>query len=181
MKLPDNLWKSRAILSRLSKEAAFDNPGLAHYWFAVPEADTKVDLIELRNFEPSIFHIDPHPHQKGMAIEMMMELNRHIDHDGLWIVGWNRPPAGWESIKVDGDNCWSQMIMIWLDEDGDIKFPLTTELSIVEIVSSGIEYYVELCERAWQSWNENYGKRAMKSEFGIKDDQLSKVALSTIN
>jgi len=185
MNLPSNLWNSPLIKQRLYQEAGFEcshgKPTMQHYWFIVPESDTKVDLIELKNYESSMLNLDPHPHQMGMAKELMIMLNKNIDHDGLWIVGWTHPPAGWEAIRVDGDNCWNRMVMIWLDEDGDIQFPVETDLPIYEIVSNGLEYYTELCETAWQTWDEAYGKKAQKQDFGLKDEQVTKKTLAALN
>lgn len=185
MKLPSNVWKSPLILQRLAQEAMFEcNHGKAtnpHYWFSVPESDTRVDLIELRNFTPNEMDIDPHPHQKGMSIDLMMRLNRHISHDGLWIVGWTHPPERWEAIKTDGDNCWNRMVMIWLDEDADIQFAVETDLPIADIVERGLDYYVEMSEKSWKSWNESFGKSAQKTDFALKDEQVTKKTLASLN
>lgn len=185
MDLPQNLWNSPIIRQRMAQEAAFECrhgiPTHAHYWFAVPEADTKIDLIELRNFTPSLMHIDPHEYQKGLAKELMIMLNRHIDHDGLWIVGWTHPPEMWESFKVDGDNAWGRMVMLFLDEDGDIQFCTETDLPVADIVASGMNYYVELCEKSWTAWNESFGKKAQKTDFALKEDQQTKKVLASIH
>ncbi len=185
MDLPANLWKSPLILQRLAQEAEFEcrygKADKPHYWFAVPEADTKVDLIELKNYVETFTDIDPHPHQKGMARELMVMLNSNIDHDGLWIVGWTHPPPAWETIKVDGDNCWGRMLMIWLDEDGDIQFPFETDSPLFEIVEAGLDHYVEMCEKSWQAWNESFGREAQKKEFALKEEQLTKKTLESLH
>lgn len=185
MKLPENVWKSKVILNRLEAEARFEsNFGFAekkHYWFTVPEGDSKRGNIELRNFRPSEFDADPHPHQKGMAINLQSALQKEAGFDGVWIVGWTHPPSMAELIRIDGDNCWSRLVMIWLDEDADPKYTLESDIPIFEMIQNGIEYYLSLAHQAHEKWDEAYGKRAMKDDFQIKEGQMKKAALSTIN
>jgi hypothetical protein len=185
MRLPENVWSSRALRRRLEQEARFEsNQGKAqkkHYWFTVPEGDTLRGDIALRNFTPGPFDIEPHPAQIEMARHLRGELQRGYHFDGVWIVGWTHPPATWDVIHVDGDNVWSRLVMIWLDGDADPQYTVESDMPIPVMIENGPEYYIGLCLQAHAAYTEAYSAEALKEDMGIKDAQTSKEVLSTIN
>lgn len=182
--LPSNAWNSAVIRKRLHQEAAFDQslvPEKDQYYILACHPDTKLDQVALVNFD--VGPLDPPPHEMQMAFASTLreELQKNWHHDGFWLVGFTHPPSTFESIKVDGDNCWNRFLIIWADKDGDIKFPFETEEQFVEILKNGLEYYVNTAEKCWQAWNEAYGAKAIEEEFGIKDEQMSKPVLASLN
>jgi len=184
MILPENIWNSPVIRKRLAQEALFEsNRGvsqLPHYWMTVPEGDSKAGNIVLKNYETSPFNIDPHILQQEFALGVRKGLQREEHRDGLWIAGWTHPPSHAHAIRVDGDNVWGRLIMIWLDEDADPQFTLESDMRFIEIVENGVGYYIRLAAEAFQTWDEHYGKKATKSDFALKEDQTSKAALEAL-
>lgn len=183
--LPDNVWKSKALLRRLKAEAGFESnngsPEKQHYWVLVPQADTRADEIILKNFEESPLDCLPHEIQQDMARQIRQELQRNQHYDGIWIVGWTHPPASWDVVRIDGDNCWGRLIMIWLDEDADPQYTVESDIHIATMVQNGIETYLNHAAEAHQRWLEEYGPKAMKNDMGIKEEQTVKETLSTIH
>jgi hypothetical protein len=178
--LPNNLWKSPAIRKRLEAEARFEGSHKPQYWMVAPQADTQDGCVILRNYEASIFNVDPHEAQTHFAKELQTTLQTGFHFDGIWIVGWTHPPSDSQAIRADGDNVWGRMIMIWLDEDGDPQYTVDITDEVVEILRNGIMYYCMLCDQANHIYTEAYGKRAMKDDFGISESQTKKETLKAL-
>lgn len=179
--LPSNLWTSAVLRQRMAQEAAFEDPHKPHYWFVVPQGDTKTDTIILKNFDPSFLHIEPHEMQQEYAKDLRRRLQRQAHFDGIWMVGWTHPPSSGQAVSLDGDNCWNRLVMMWLDEDGDPQFPFDTFRDFVSILQEDPDYYVDLAAKAHAQWKEEYGKKAVKDDFGIKDSQISKDVLKSLH
>lgn len=183
--LPSNIWKSKAIRTRLEQEARFEsNHGRAdkpHYWIIAPEGDSRRGEVVLSNFEESILDCEPHELQQDFARQIQKSVQKEAHFDGVWLVGWTHPPAGWDAIRVDGNNCWGRLIMIWLDEDADAQYTVESDIPFIQMVQAGVDNYITQAERAHHEYVAHYGKKAMKNDFGIKEDQTSKEALSTIH
>ncbi len=179
MKYPDYVLESKAVLGRLTAEAYFDSSngddsrGL--YW-CLTQVPSDRTIIKLQNFTTSILDVEPHEIQKGFADQLVRQLNREVGHDGGWIVGFTHPPYRGDAIRVDGDNVWGRMFFLWLDKDGDPQFTFDTDLPFVEVFGSGIEGYLNQCEKAYHEWEKVLGKQGLK-DLGIKEDQLIKEAL----
>lgn len=185
MKLPDNIWNSPVIRQRFFQEANFEcshgKPQNPHYWLVAPEADTKAGDIVLVNFKEDEFNVAPHELQQDFAENLKNVLQKQLHHDGLWVVGWTHPPASWESVKIDGDNTWGRLVMIWFDEDADPQYTVESDMPFIEMCANGYEYYAGLCAEAHEAWSESYGKIAMKDDFGLKEEQTTKAALSALS
>lgn len=182
--IPHSIWNSKAIRKRLMQEAHFEGsigqPEKPQYWVNVPLTDTFGETT-LRNYNPGIFDSDPHEIQQVFAKVVRKMLQAKYGHDGLWMVGWTHPPATWQQIRVDGDNVWGRMIMLWCDEDADPQFAIEfDDEKFVEMMSKGEAYYVDQAERAWISWDEYFGKKAQKSDLCVSEAQTHKEALSTL-
>lgn len=185
-RLPHNIWNSPVIRTRLKQEAGFEcdwgKPSLERYYAVVPQTDSPLEAIELRNYDPhSPLTPDPHELQMHFIQAYREQLQKQIHHDGVWIVAWTHPPEVQQALIVDGDNTFGRLIAIWLDEDADPMFTFETDLPFVEIVANGGHYYIEQAEKAWYGWNKDFGKKAMKEDFGIKEHQTSKDALSALH
>lgn len=187
MNLPDNIWLSPVIKKRLLMEAGFEStnhgrPPKAQYWFSAPMAtDLKSRMgVTLKNYVPGVFDVDPHDMQMAFASELRWRLQQNIGHDGLWIAGWTHPPGNDQTIRVDGDNAWNRLVMVWLDGDGDPQFTVESDLPFVEMISRGGYYYIEMAEEAYQAYVEAYGLKAMKDDLGLGEDQMTKAALAAL-
>lgn len=185
MSLPEHLWNSPVIRKRLYDEAGFESnhgaPHKVHYWMIVPEANIMRGEVILKNFEPNFCDIEPHEMQQEFARQVQKMLQSGLHHDGMWICGWTHPPASHDVIRVDGSTCWDRLVMIWLDEDGDPKFTVESDIPFAAMMESGERYYYDLAERAWGAWDEFYGKKAMKDDFAVTDGQQTKAALASLH
>lgn len=184
--LPENIWNSPTIRQRLFSEAQIESSrGRAekpYYYFNVPQVDNPVQQsIELRNYYPSIFDIDPHDLQKELALKIRQALQHEVSHGGCWIVGWTHPPAQMEAIREDGDNVWGRLVIIWLDEDADPHYTLESDISFIAMATNGVDYYVRLAENAHEKWLKEYSPKVLKEDMGLKDDQQHKDSLSTLH
>lgn len=184
MKLPDGIWNSTNIRKRLFQEAHFVPGEKPHYWVVVPTNETSsIKTTVLQNFDcpEGSFNILPHELQQAFARDLREMLQANIHHDGVWIVGWTNPPSAAEVMRTDDANAWDRLMAIWLDEDGDPKFSFESEAMFIEMIQNGPTYYVGLCAQSWEAWDKAYGKQAMKSDFGVSDDQMIKRTLSTMH
>lgn len=186
MKLSDAIWDSPVLRQRLKAEAAFESrngrPEKAQYCVFAPHNGGGRACNTLRNYKPEVLDIDPHEMQVAFAQELRWRLQKELHHDGIWLVGWTHPPSTHQAIMVEGDNCWSRMVILWLDEDADPQFCLDIDdTPFVEMIQRGGRYYLDMSERAWLEWSKDYGKRAIKDDFGLREDQTKKAVLSSIN
>lgn len=181
--LPSNLWESQIIKDRLILEANFDGnrgiPKKPHFWVLVPHADTKNGSVILKNFDTTIEDIEPHPMQQDFARGLQEHLMKEASFDGLWIVGWTHPPTSY-GVLTEQDNVWNRLIFIWLDKDGDPQYTLESELPVINIISHGIDYYINLAHKTHEQWNEIYGNDVLKSDMMLKDEQQKKAVLESL-
>jgi hypothetical protein len=188
--LPSELWNSPVIKKRLFAEACFEcDWGISHkkfYWVMVPHADSKDGVITLLNYEQSVINDDPQDIQKRFARKLMVELQRKMHHDGLWIVGFTHPPyrTTHEIITDTGDNCWNRLFAIWLDADGDPQYTFESDLPFVQQIEGGddkaVERYMGLAAKSHQQWKEIYGPMAMKRDMMLKEGQSRRAALEAL-
>lgn len=182
--LPENLWNSPAIRKRFDFEAGFDCDRAPldqkHYWFIVPEADSRTGTIAVKNFkEDDIINILPHPMQQQFAEELQRFLQKELHYDGLWIVGWTHPPTR-TAIVTNQDNTWNRLAVIWLDADGDPQYTVESDFPFHHMVQEGVEYYAAQAVKAHKQWSEAYGHSAMKDDLGLNEGQTKKTALESL-
>ncbi len=181
--LPSELWNSPVIKKRLYAEACFEcDLGISdkpQYWCMVPYADSKDGVMLLKNFKDDAMNADPHEMQQVFARKIMVELQAQAHFDGLWLVGFTHPPTTYETL-TDTGNCWGRMICIWFDEDGDPQYTLESDLPFIKQVEAGERYYVGLAQESHAYWKEQYGAKAMKADFMLKEGQSSKAALEAL-
>lgn len=186
-KLPERFWNSQTIQDRLYNEACFEGQNgcsqTPMFWAVVPEADDPRSrrTIVLANFEATEFNPPPHELQQQFGAQLMIGLNTNLSHDGVWIVGFTHPPGFDQVVRVDGDNCWYRMIMMWLDSGGDPQFVAESEVPFVKMVQNGQQAYLEMAEKAWQEWNEIIGPRSLKDDFGVSEGQVVYEALENLH
>lgn len=185
LNLPENIWNSRSLRSRFLAEANFDCAwgfsDLKHYWILAPQADSPYENAVVKNFEPSIMYLEPHPIQQEFAKELKSALQTDCGNDGIWVVGFTHPPSMGDAVAIEGDTVWSRMIMIWLDKDADPHYTLESDLPVDEIIKNGIQTYLDHANEAQKQWREQYSLDRMTSDMGLKEDQLVKESLSTLN
>ncbi len=181
MKITDAIWNSKIIKDRMGFEAVMADSAKPHYWFVVPTGKSRRDTAVLKNYTPGVLDIDPHEMQQVFARDLREALQEQINHDGIWMVGWTNPPASGQVIATDGDNVWGRLAMIWLDEDGDPQFTVESESFVIEIISNGVMYYVDLCEQAYKAYAKDFCTKVLKKDMGLKEDQMTKAVLSSLN
>lgn len=178
LKYPDDVLKSLVVRGRLRREAKFESArgddSKGHYW-AITALPSTNQIVGCQNFTPSVFDIDPHPVQKQLAEALVRSLNRHVGHDGGWIVGFTHPPSQGNALRTDGDNVWGQLFCLWLDEDGDPQFTYETDRDPAEVVQDGVDYFIKMCDESYWRWEDLLGKKGRK-ELGLKDGQMIKAA-----
>lgn len=184
--LPSNLWNSPAIRERLELEATFDCArGVSlkkHYWVIVPHADGEQGFIVLSNFDPNDpANMMPHEMQQQFAIEIQRMLQKEAHHDGLWVVGFTHPPSTYQVITDTGDNVWGRTICLWLDGDGDPQYTVESDIDFVQQIQNGVEYYANLANEAHEAWKEMYSMSVLKDDMGLKEENIVRPALETLN
>ena len=181
--LPNNLWKSQVIKDRLYAEACFEcDRGIAdksYYWVLVPQADIRADLVELKNYKPSITDVDPHEVQIAFAKDLQLALQKEAHFDGLWIVGYTHPPTTYETL-TDTGNCWSRLIMLWLDTDGDPQYTLESDLNFHTQLEHGVEYYIKLAHDAHKQFEEQFSQSQLKKDMMLKEEEQRREALEAL-
>lgn len=181
--LPSELWRSPVIKHRLNLEASFEcGLGIsqkAHYWCMVPQADTKMGVQILKNYEEGLQHCDPHELQQAFAREVQKELQQHASNGGLWLVGFTHPPTTY-GVITDTENCWGRLIAIWFDEDGDPQYTVESDRPFIKQAQMGSGYYVGLAAQAHGQWKEIYGAAELKRDMMLKEGQTKKAALEAL-
>lgn len=167
----DYVLESDAVMKRLKQEAVVEasEGSPLHYWAVARRKHH--GLVEVKNYQPNVLSIDPHPTQTHFAALLCRALHKHIDHGGGWIVGWTNPPPAWQLMKTDGDNVWARLFCLWLDEDGDPQFTFDSLHPVAEVVSRGVDYHVSQCEAAWREW-----KHMARDDLDLKDSQTYRAA-----
>lgn len=181
--LPENLWKSPVIQERLIQEALFDCrygvPAKPYFDVMVPQADTKIGQIQLRNYTPSMAEVAPHPIQVQFAKNLLDILMKELHFNGLWIVGWTHPPTSYAAL-TEMDNAWQRLIIIWLDQDGDPQYTIDYDKPVVEIIADGLELHAKKAEDAHQQWRQIYSDTAMREDMALTEDQQKRMTLEAL-
>lgn len=181
MKITDAIWKSPIITERLAFEARIAESAKPHYWFVVPTGRSRRDATVLKNYTPGVLDIDPHEIQQIFARDLREALQKDLHHDGIWAVGWTNPPSSGEVVATEGDNVWGRLAILWLDEDGDPQFTFESEENVIEIISNGVMYYLELCAKAHFAYSKDFSTKVLKEDMCLKEDQMNKAVLSSLN
>lgn len=184
MQLPENIWRSPVIQKRLLLEANIDGglgfPSKPQYYFLAPEGDTLRGEVALKNFKPDELNVIPHETQMEFTKLLRHTLQSQADNNGIWLVGWTHPPANDQAIRIDGDNVWGRLVMIWLDEDADPHYVIDSEFPVNTMIHNGTDYYVGLCERAHEKWREEYGKDVITMDMELSADNFKKAAIEAL-
>ncbi len=135
---------------RLRMEAEFDGGPGTLYGFAIPE-DGRVEPFWAGYRHPP----RPLPEQQMFAADMVIALNRALHHDGAWLVVLTHPEThvmGLPLIDSLAPVAFGRWVAIWIDRDGDPQFAMDNVDPFAECLVSGVQYWLEQAEQAWQRW-----------------------------
>ena len=155
-KVPDHALITPTLLRRLEDEAG------GRYWALLQNSESK--LIEHAT-GPAIV-----ADQKMFAADMIPALNKHLHHDGAWLIVFCDPAPG-TFVPIAGTN-YGRFVIMWMDKDGDVQFPIEFDRDFTFYLIEGPDLMLEKCEAAWQNW-----KWAMKAIIQPKEGQTFKRAL----
>lgn len=157
----DNLLALPMQVSDLFREAR----GTA-WWALTRRADGRPHTM---SSAPFAMAADPLPEQQMFAHDMSAALNRHLHHNGRWLVQFSSPdvvplagPLGVEYRR------WA---LLWMDEHGDIEVSIDNEEPFTWALMAGMHYWMEQAEQGWQLW-----LRHSRVVPGVTPDQLYKRA-----
>lgn len=115
---------------------------------------------------------NPIPEQKMFGADMVTVLNRHLHHDGAWLIEFTDPT----SMGPINTALYQKFIIFWMDKDGDVQFPIEDDRAFHEVLANGPDAMIEKCEGAWQTWS------WQSKVLDLKEHQTTKKALlSTVS
>lgn len=106
------------------------------------------------------------PEQVLFAQDMITALNRHLHHEGAWLVTFNQ----WQKPAPKMDACYTRLTFMWIDKDGDVRFSIEDDRPIWEILTERPEDWLMKCENAWVAWC------AAMAALELRQDQTFKQA-----
>lgn len=95
----------------------------------------------------------PTPQQIDFAGNLCRLLDRHVTHNGAWLVAWTHPPIMSGLIMVEPDYNWRRFIMLHMDKDGDAQFTIDNVEPSWIVAAANDEHWIEQAEVGWQKWN----------------------------
>lgn len=141
-KLNDDWLVSPFIQQRLLDESEDTGGNLTGFWAVVTGENGARKVMASTK-------IMPDPMQQVFAGDMAQALNRHLRHDGAWIVFWTHPPQ-----VFGADHLYRMWHFLWIDRDGDPQFTIDNEDAFHTVLLEGADHWLESAEVAWQQWRE---------------------------
>lgn len=138
-KLDEKVLITPALLARFADEAE-SGP-----YFAVLCRSDGTLIEHLQGPPPCI-------EQKMFAFDMVPALNKHLHHDGAWVLAFTHPPAP-ANVAVPALAEYQRFVLMWMDKDGDVQFPVECHDRFWEVLTKGPDYWIEQCEQAWKNWH----------------------------
>ena len=148
-RLDESVLITPSLLRRFQAEAEFEGGPGAYYAY-----------IQKSDGAWLVHPMGPHPsaEQALFALDMLPLLNKEFHHDGAWVLVFTHPkpyPPG-ALIAVDDRPGYGRFLFMWMDEDGDIRFPVECDdTDFTNVLASGAIHWCEQCETAWQVWHYN--------------------------
>jgi hypothetical protein len=158
-KLPYEIMVTPALLQRFEAEAGFN--GSMEGYFAML-CDSSETLIQ-HCTGPA-----PDADCYMFAMDMVVALNRHLAHDGAWVVIWTDPKPA--RTMLDATREYDRWVFLWMDADGDVQFPMPNEEGIVAAMTAGPDCWLEQCEQAWHLW------KASRDALDLQEGETIKLA-----
>lgn len=146
-KFNDDYLVTPLIRQRLSLESEDTQSNLTGFWAVLTKMNGETQRI-------SDTWQNPDPMQKVFAQDMARALNKHLRHDGAWIVFFTHPsPVSDVFLPVllteTLFRCWHAL---WLDEDGDPQFTMDNEDAFHNVLAEGPDHWIDQAEFAWHQW-----------------------------
>lgn len=127
-----------ALRARLAAEAQGTD-----WWAMTRRADLSPLIVgDTRN--------PPLAEQRMFAMDMTAALNRHLHHDGRWILQFTHPDR--HLIIGQRGSEYRRWVFLWMDADADIQFPVENDEPFALALLAGPDHWMETAEQAWQSW-----------------------------
>ena len=135
-----------AIRRRLVMEAQFeDGPGIFWSVMVRPDGFPRVETSGKNT-------LGPVPEQVMFAYDMVGALNKHLHHDGAWIVAYTNPQ--YPASVIDAFTTYNRFIFLWVDADADPQFTIECSQSLFfEVLEKGPDYWMSEAERHWATWD----------------------------
>lgn len=153
IRLDEDLKISATLRQRLADEATFDNGQPGGIWFVLRRNSGAMQSVKGMNLLMA-----PHPAQQMWAMDMAKALNRHLHHDGFWVVGFTNPPPNafmLGGIVLDDEPIYERWFILWVDKDGDPQFTIENDDDFNETLMVHPDSQIEQCETAWQKWKQH--------------------------
>jgi len=115
------------------------------WWAAIMTDNAGVQGIKKGHMVP-----DPDEMRSMFARDLCFALNRNLHHDGVWSVGWVNLKMS--PVVVEPPH-YTQLIILWMDGDGDVRFPIESERPIADMMLEGMNYWLDVCEQGYQRWH----------------------------
>lgn len=132
------------------------------YWCAF-RADGKITTRERGACRPLV-------PQRVFAIDLLDRLNKHVHHDGTWIVAWCDPVP---TPVMDGILVMpipTRLVWMHKDRDGDVNLVIDADDSLDELVAT-IDQRVDDAAQGMRKYREIMG------DVDVRPDQTRKAAL----
>lgn len=157
-RLPDHILITPTTLRRFEVESELEG-GDGRHWACLIRSNG--DLVE-HDRGPA-----PTPEQRMFAHDMLTALNRHLAHDGAWLIVFTHHGQPQKWVK----HIYRRFSLLWMDQDGDIRFPLECDRPIWEALTDGIDSWLQQCETAWNIWLTSIAALELKKEQTYKQAQ----------
>lgn len=112
-----------------------------------------------------------HPGSPGLAPEqalwvadVLKFLNRDLHHDGAWVIVFTHPkPTSIDNplLAANMHAQYARYVMLWMDEDGDVQFPIewmegTGEMrDFADVMLAGLQTAGAAAEMGYQLWHKS--------------------------
>lgn len=171
-RIDDRILATDALRRRLLAEAQFEE-GPGTYWgVSVREG------VLLVPFKSADGIAAPMEDQQMFANDMAHALNKHLHHDGAWLVLFTHP-MGLVNIPIVGMTPlpvpYDRWVFLWMDADGDVQFSMDNVEEFAEVLLAGPDHWMEEAERAWQTW-----KLYMRDVLDVRQGETFKRALGEV-
>ena len=160
MSVGEKLLLGRALMQRYAQEAVFNANNKAHV--AYYPTDRMVAAITNGP--------QPADEQRMFGMDMIGALNRSLHRDGAWVIVFTDPVREGAIIDLSAKWLYTRWVILWLDTDGDVQFPVENEDLLENVLAVGPDHWIEQCEIAWNLWEGN------RKELGAKPEQTYKRA-----
>lgn len=134
----DDRWlKTPLLVERMSEEANF-----GPYW-AVSRLTDGTPVFDKSGPIPE-------PPEQMFIADMATALNRHLAHDGRWVVALTHPATARPPLM---EVSYRRFYFMFLDADGDPQLVVDNEEPWWRVLTAKPDRWIEQCQIAWQAWH----------------------------